>query len=567
MKKVLQLILLFFATAVVFPLTTSAQSQKEHEKKSYVDSANKYYQQADLPVYLYISTSPDGEKVPLKEASKPKPEPIYLDGHGVHNLRHINAEEKRVENFQIYADGIAPKSTASLTEAPVYRQGAKVFYGKGLSISIKASDELSGIGEVLYSENGGAYLPYTSVIQPQKQGSYTYSYYAVDNVGNVEKVKTTSFMFDTEAPKTYYKIVGITDEKVVSLSTQITFVAEDSISGVAATYYSFDDEAFQPYKGGVIPISGLDNGEHMLTFYSVDNVKNEESHRSLTFFLDRTAPIMSADIMGDRFIVDDKVYFSGRTKMKLTAIDNRSGIKEVKYSINSEPFQTYVEPFYLPNKSGKYLIRYYAVDNVGNNSAEGEATHSSGVVYVDLTGPVIQNLFEGKTFQKGDVTYVSSQTASKLSAVDSESGLKRLAYIVDSGDEQDYTTPFAVQMAGLHKITAVAYDNVNNRNQKEYSIFVDNEGPEIGHSFSTKPTAVESEVEVYPSYVTLFLNAFDEETTISSLAYTINDDKEQQYTSPINGFDKKQSYTVKVKAKDALGNETVKVFIFKTNEL
>ncbi|MDR0661297.1 MAG: hypothetical protein LBG19_11030 [Prevotellaceae bacterium] len=561
---------IFFFTLFFFCFTvnnTLAQHQKEHPRGSYVDSLGRYYLQADQPLRIFVATPSDSVPAQLKEAEMKEYKPIYLDGHGLHNLRHINTEEHRVENFQLYADGIAPVTYITQSRAPRHTSNGRVFYGTNLHLSLRATDEMSGIKETFFSLNGADYIPYRYTLPVTEEGDYVYKYYSVDNVGNVERAKEESFTVDVKPPNTYYKIVGITDDKVVSLTSQISITAEDSLSGVSVTYYSFDDGSYrQGY--GLIPISDLDNGEHTLSFYSIDNVGNQELLNSVKFYLDRTAPIMSADILGDKFIVEDQVYFSGRTKVKLTAIDNRAGIDEVRFSINDGAYELYTEPFYLPNKSGRYIITYYATDKVGNNTGENKTTHSNGVVYVDLTGPVITNTFEGQAFRNGDVTYISSKVANRITATDSESDVQKLAYIINDSEEQTYMQPFTMHEPGLHRIIAVAYDNVNNRNEKPFGIFVDNEGPEIGYSFSTKPSSTDDEkIDIYPSYVTLFLSALDQSTTVASIGVSINGGEEIPYTSPIQGFEKSRTYQVKVRSTDVLGNESTKSFTFKTNDL
>ena len=56
-KVTFTLLLVLLATIV------QAQTKKNHAKTHYVDTAGHYYQQADLPVYLFIShlaTRPKG---------------------------------------------------------------------------------------------------------------------------------------------------------------------------------------------------------------------------------------------------------------------------------------------------------------------------------------------------------------------------------------------------------------------------------------------------------------------------------------------------------------------------
>ncbi len=167
-----------------------AQYQKEHTKSSYVDSLGRFYLQTGLPLRIYVSTPTDTVPVQLKEAQMKEYAPIYLDGNGLHNLRHVNAEDKRVENFQLYADGVAPATAIYLTGAPTYRSSGGVFYGKSLAMSLRAVDDMSGVKEILYSLNGKDYTSYQHSFSIAGEGSYTYRYYSVDNVGNVESAQS-----------------------------------------------------------------------------------------------------------------------------------------------------------------------------------------------------------------------------------------------------------------------------------------------------------------------------------------------------------------------------------------
>ena len=48
---------------------------------------------------------------------------------------------------------------------------------------------------------------------------------------------------------------------------------------------------------------------------------------------------MAADILGDKFLANGKIYFSARTKLKIIAIDNKVGVQEVKYNIGNSPLE------------------------------------------------------------------------------------------------------------------------------------------------------------------------------------------------------------------------------------
>jgi hypothetical protein len=547
----------FFILAIL-PITLFAQ-QPEHTKKKYVDSVGHYYQQASLPVYFYVSTSPD--EAPTQVMIDNKKDPIYLEGHGVHGLKHHNSKTNAIETFDVYADGIAPVTKSTFFNAPTYNSASARYYGKGLQVTLKSTDEMSGLENTYHSLNQGTFSKY-SALTLEQEGKNTYSYYAVDHVGNAEKAKTETFFIDLTAPSTYHNFVGISGEKIISTGSSIYLTSTDSLAGVANTSYHFDTEKPRVYTGGNIAFQYLADGSHTIFYHSTDRVSNVEEEKSFTFYLDKTAPIMSADILGDKFLVGEKVYFSGRTKLKLTAVDNKSGIKDLNYSINGGPFEKYSDPFYLPGKSGFHTVKYYANDNTSNTSKDN-FEHTVGLIYVDLTGPALLHRFDGITFVKADSLYTSPQNKLTLAATDPESGLNHIAYKIDGqGEEIKYSSPISITNSGKHTIDYFGYDNVNNRNSKTFFIITDDQGPVIANQFSV---AAISENK-YPAYVSLFLAATDSQVGSQRIVYSINDGKETIYSAPITGFQKDKQYVLKVTAFDLLGNKTSKEVRFETGK-
>jgi hypothetical protein len=549
--KFLNLIFLSLASIVLH-----AQTQLDHKKKTYVDSLGRYYQQATMPVYILIANSPDGATTQLLPSAKKE---VFLEGHGPHALKHENHVTNQNDEFIIFADGLAPVTASSFLSAPAYTS-AKQYYGPGLIVTLRAKDEMSGVEAVFHAVNGKPFDKYKQV-QFGKEGTYSYTYYAVDNTGNAEKTNTRNFVLDLTPPASFHNIVGISDQSVISVSSKIYLTVSDSLSGVGNTFYKFDKETFRPYTGGNIAFQYMADGDHELTYYSVDHVTNRENEKSVKFYLDKTAPIMSADVLGDKFIVGEKVYFSGRTKLKLTSVDNKSGIKETMFSINDGPFGIYTEPFYLPGKSGFHTVKFYAVDNT-NNTVNDDFNHSVGVVYVDLTGPAISHSFVGPTFVKADTVYVNPKTKVVLAGSDPEAGLKQVAYAFNnSTTEEVYTNkPVELSATGFQTLNYFGYDNVNNKNSKSTFFIVDSKGPEIAHQFAGAPNK-----ERYPSYTAIYLSATDSEVGADQIRYSINGAKEMVYSAPIKGFAKNKDYTVKITATDLLGNVSSTEVKFKTD--
>lgn len=549
----------FYVTLLFFsPVFLAAQQQ--HTKKAFVDdSTGRYYHQASLPVYFYVSSSPDEKPMALKYTAH---EEVHMEGHGVHKFTHKNYVTEEDESIIIYADGKAPVTSSVFSQAEKFVKQNHVFYGPGLESNLSSKDEMSGIAETYHSINKKDFLKYDGGSTLfEAEGEYDYSYYTVDRTGNAEVANTKIFTVDLSPPTSYHNFISISSDNVISTNSTIYFSLKDNLSGVARTYYKFDDEDYKSYSGGNIKFKHLVDGYHTLSYYSVDNVKNEETEQSFKFYLDKTAPIMSADILGDKFLVEDKVYFSGRTKLKITAVDNKSGIKRVIYTIDKGDEVVYTEPFYLPNVSGIHNVDFYAVDNTDNPTRD-DFKHSVGVIYVDLTGPSINHSFIGPSFIKADTVFISPESKIVLNAKDPEAGLKKIEYKLDNNEvDSTYSTPFGVARIGLHVLDYFAHDNVNNKNSKKAIFVVDSSGPEITYQFATSA----NDEDKYPAYSTIYLAAMDKEVGANLIKYSINGGKEQPYVSPIRGFEKNKEYTLSIKAWDLLDNVSELEFSFKTD--
>ncbi len=318
----------------------------------------------------------------------------------------------------------------------------------------------------------------------------------------------------------------------------------------------------------------MGEGEHTLNYYSVDLVKNKEEEGEFVFYYDKTAPIMAADILGDRFIADNQIYFSGRTKLKLTAVDNKVGVKRIMYSVNNEQFKEYMKPFYLPSVSGEHLIRYYSEDNLSNisegkmsGSSSEQFKHNVNKVYVDLTGPDISHSYSGKNHRARDTVFINNETRLVFKGTDPESGIGRITYNMDGESEElVYNGPFTIPSEGLHLISYFGYDKVNNRNLGSFFVYSDHSGPEIFSTFSIEPYETKNGLNVYAKDVNLYLAATDDKVGLDKIFYQINDGAFKEFTSRVIGFKRNTKYQVNIRALDILGNETLSKVEFHTGK-
>ncbi len=555
-------------------INSFSQTEIVKEKTTFVDTTGLLYWNKELPVYINLSSEPNEKGHNLKSKIHAKyTNPLYFDTEGINFIRTRYAVDKETHKtivpqtellFEVYADGISPQTKSEFTGAEKIILNNKMYYGKNLKIKLSSFDAGAGVNEIYYSFNSAPYVTYESEIVPDvSSGACELKFYAVDFVGNSEVVKknTIDFIIDEDAPETFHTITGINIEKrIIALNTKIYMEASDAQSGLKATYYKFDEGPFIPYNGNILPLNQLSEDDHTLSYYSEDKVGNIENQKTFSFFLDKSAPILTSDVLGDRFVVNDQIYFSGRTKLKLTAIDNKSGVKDVKYSVDNSEFESYTNPFYLPKQPGYHIIKYYATDNTENNTGLGgdqykNYKYSTKKIYVDLVGPTLSHQYIGNNFSTRDTVFLGKTSKIKLNATDSESGLQYISYALDGVQEETmYKEPFNVPGNGKHLVEYFGYDNVNNRNVSQFYVIVDENPPAPNYVFSVKPYRKENGIDVYPAYVLIYLSGIDQMTGTEQIYYSINGSLEKLYSSPLSGF-LKGNNTLRFKTVDKLGNE------------
>ncbi len=542
---------------LILSIVSFGQEIIEHEKTTYRGDDGKLFWNKALPVYINLSTEPDTKGHELKSKQHAKyTNPFYFDTEGINYIRSNWAVDKETRKtispkitlmFEVYADSKAPVTKVKFLGTGKYKHNDKYYYGKELKFSLSSTDALSGVRKTYYSLDNEPYKEYTGEVKVNTETEeHVLKYYSVDNVGNTENVKTNTNTFSTDAgnPETFHNITGINlEEKIIASNTKIYLTASDDGIGMKATYYKFDEGPFIQYNGNSIPIKQLTEDHHTLTYYSEDNVGNKEKAKSYTFFMDKSAPILTSDVLGDRFIINDQIYFSGRTKMKLTAVDNKSGVKEVNYSIDDSEFDKYSEPFYIPQKKGYHIVKYYAIDNAENitggvtGNGFKKYIYTTKKIYVDLTGPNLNHSITGKYFTTRDTIFLGKKSKIKLTANDNESGLQNITYSIDGVQEETmYNEPFTLEGDGKHMIEYFGYDNVNNRNINSFYVVVDHEAPEPYYMFSIKPIKKEDSLNVYPNYVVMYLSGIDRKTGTNKILWSLNNSTERLYVSPVTNF-------------------------------
>ena len=558
-------------------------------KKVFLKDGNTYVQK-QLPLYLKFSTDPGGQNFDLTSKITPNhTNPMYLDTEGPNYIRSkwaVDQKTKTVETpkfevmYELYADGLAPITAISFTGAPKYIGGGVVYYGKGLKVGLSARDAVSGVAQIHYSSNSAAYATYSNALDFNSDNANTVYYFAADNVGNAEDTRSRKFTVDVSAPTSNHAISGISYQgNIIAPSTRFSLSASDNLSGVSTTHYSYDSRGKIIYAGSAVGVSYLADGEHVLHYYSIDKVRNEEVHKTFNFYLDKIPPVITVKIEGDQHRKDGRIYVSERTQVNLSATDNKAGVESISYSLDGAGNQTYASPFNIPNRIGPRAINYYSTDNVKNRNSTRSVATTLGVssVYMDNRAPTTGISYGTPQFFDRDTLFINNKTNVTLTARDYESGVLKVDYSVN-GASSTYTSPFTIASEGFKTILFRSTDNVNNQEkEKESHTFVDNSPPVIFHNFSIKAIGTKVKngktLNIYPNYTRLYLAATDQHCGTETIKYSMNDEPYYDYSSPytldvseVRRFRKNMYHKVNVKATDKLGNESSQEIEFYVGE-
>ncbi len=563
--------------------TNINEALKQHKVKVFVDNDQKIYFQKHEDIYLWVSTSESEGSKKYLLVTDDGTKHFRLDTEGKNTIRSpwaIDPETGTYRTprkdviFDLYADGMPPTTIPILSGAPKHFKSGKMYYGKGLKMNLKATERVAGLENIYVSMDGKEYSPYTNELAIDQENERSVSYYAVDNVGNVETPNTKNFIVDITAPRTRYKINGISDNNVLSPRATISLSSEDNLSGVKHIKYKIGQNGtYKTYKEPIL-LASLPDGEMFINYYSVDNVSNTESVRNSNedsgeaetnmpskLYLDRTPPTVAVKIIGDHHKAKYD-YVSPRSKITLTGTDNRAGVEKITYGISTiSSANVYTSEFHLLDKSGIQYINYTAIDKVSNKSRA-----KSKLIYYDKKSPSSNIEFIGKRYIDRDTLFINKSTQIKLSSVETESGLKQINYQIDEQSNVEYTNLFTIEAEGIHKLNYFGVDKVNNVEVKKEKVFItDNTPPTMDHTFSIEPIGMETIngelYHIFPRNVKIYLAAADRTTGVRSIWYKLNNGS-NRYKNIIEYFNP-GTFTAEVFSKDMLGNQSSEIIRFK----
>lgn len=204
--------------------------------------------------------------------------------------------------FNYLIDRTPPTTSASVAGRLVTGNQCGTFdafvpscYTSPATVTLSATDNVTGVSSTVYKLDGGGFLPYRGPIAINTVGSHTLTYYSTDAAGNVESQQQLSVsipVIDTTAPTTTLSTSpALSATNHVLGPAQVTLSATDPDDTVAATYYAVDNPACSyaalaqctQYTG---PFTVSAAGAHTVSYFSVDSYGNVEEIKTQAISID-----------------------------------------------------------------------------------------------------------------------------------------------------------------------------------------------------------------------------------------------------------------------------------------
>jgi parallel beta-helix repeat protein len=339
-------------------------------------------------------------------------------------------------------DTVKPVTTIILTGTT----GANNWYKSSITVTLSATDALSGVNSTWYKLDAGYWTIYTVPFTVSAEGQHTVSYYSFDHAGNQEVANSVSFKIDTIAPITTHTLVGfIGSQGWYVTNVTVTLSANDATSGVNYTKYKLNTGDWIVYTGFFVVTT---DGNYTLYYYSVDFAGNTETTKQVAFRIqhDVTPPVTTHEFGG---VMGENNWFIGAVTVTLTAVDDSAGVASTTYKLDAGTWTPYIGAFLITGDAAAHSLSYYSVDKVGNTESVKEAT-----LKIDRTKPTINLTVEKTGLSKWLLT---------ANVHDNTSGIARVEFYLDGillGNKT--ASPYEWNCTTKGTAQAIVYDNAGN---------------------------------------------------------------------------------------------------------
>ena len=196
-----------------------------------------------------------------------------------------NGSVSRTGSFTI--DSTPPVSTASVDATA----GGSGWLTSPASITLNATDSLSGVRAISWRLDGGTAVTYAPPAVVSANGTHTFEYRAVDRAGIREAWRSLTLKIDTRGPTIALPLTGTAGAAAGTWRSAVTVTPsiKDNASGVASRSIRIDGATGVPLGTDPVVIDG--DGAHTVTVLARD-VAGNLGTATATFAIDTTAPVV-----------------------------------------------------------------------------------------------------------------------------------------------------------------------------------------------------------------------------------------------------------------------------------
>jgi hypothetical protein len=415
-----------------------------------------------------------------------------------------------------------------------------------VTVTVSASDDLSGVAKIEYTFNGSGWTDITD------EGSFTLSEFGAygvkvtDKAGN-EVLKGGTLFVDQIAPTMSLAFSTVTDwYNWTNKDVTVTVSASDVSSGVAKIEYTFNGSAWTDIT---------DEGSFTVSEFGAYGVRvtdkaGNEVLQGGTVFIDKGGPTVTLSLDPE---TDWYHWTNQDVTVTVSTSDTIVGVAKIEYTFNGSGWTDITAAgSFTVSEFGAYGVK--VTDNLGNEVLKG------GTVFIDKTAPTMSLTFSKETdwyhWTNEDVTVT-------VSASDTQSGVAKIEYTFNGSAWTDITDEgsFTVSEFGAYGVRVT--DKVGNEVLQGGTIFIDKSNPTVSLAFST-------ETDWYhwtDKDVTVTVSASDAPSGVAKIEYTFKGSNWTDITAA-GSFTLSEYGAYGVRVTDKAGNEVLKggtVFIDKGN--
>ncbi len=279
-------------------------------------------------------------------STNPAASPLTFSTEGANQTQTVTVTDNAGNSATFTSPAVNIDLTAPVTTAtPSGPNNGSATYTGPVTVTLAATDNLSGVAATYYTVDGGAQQTYSAPFTVSGDGTHAVTFWSSDNVGNTETANSQTVMIDGTAPTLAFGAVSPAPNASGWNNGTVTipFTAADATSGVGST------------NPAASPLTFSTEGANQTQTVTVtDNAGNSATFTSPAVNIDLTAPVTTASVSGGT--------------ITLSATDNLSGVVSTFFTVDGGSQQTYTAPFSVTGV-GSHTVTYWSVDKAGNTEA------------------------------------------------------------------------------------------------------------------------------------------------------------------------------------------------------